>query len=813
VSPSLESRGAGPRAGAMPTAKGSPQKSERPPSPLKRKKSVARAASPRASSPTPRAKENVPAADSLLRSNLSLAGTAKKLPPRAPNSHPTGAAASDSPAESLEASPRPSSPVPLAKDSAVTGRDKERVRVFVRMRPLREAEGEPTIRLDNTGRRMWLSERESAVPLQFDFDGVLTSDISQHHVYESVAQPLVEAALNGYSACLMCYGQTGTGKTYTFGGGDCLKPSGSSSSSSRAGSVKADDAAAEKPSTSKGGGGRRSSSKAGSTSKDAELRLQRESVKSKQGVVGRALRHVLEWAGPRNHRVCIAYVQVYMELLQDLLRPESSLSLREHPDLGVYVHGAQWTTITTAEAACAEVASADARRTTAFTKLNADSSRSHAVLMIAIRGPGDDGGISEDVAWASAKGRLFLVDLAGSERTKRSGVVGQSFDEAVSINQSLTTLGRCIQAMAVKGAGGTRRDVRAPVRESKLTRLLSPCLGGSMTSLVCCLSSAPADRFETLSTLEFGRNAMRVMLKPQSQLGVDFKSLTIELQAQLDARSQATYEMEAAIEARVRADFEERLRSIEIARREAEVARQKAELALDRRAESEKTAKDKAESSSAELSRLTKMEEAAAKTARASHDSRAAIIATADSLATEVVRARRERDEALNQLEMLTSHGLGLNSGASSATDAEAKLGEGASPVEREIVGGLAELSVLRAQVERRKVRARAAAARAVPSGMGSSLMSSSGGFVAAEQRVATDRRSITQLRTSIAALLGGLGELLAGCVELGETQHPDLWQGTAEQLALVDQIRAAHRLVHMLGCIHTDFADAEIKV
>jgi len=45
--------------------------------------------------------------------------------------------------------------------------------------------------------------------------------------------------------------------------------------------------------------------------------------------------------------------------------------------------------------------------------------------------------------------------------------------------------------------------------------------------------------------------------------------LTIELQAQLDARTQAGYEVEAAVEARVRAEFEERLQTLEAARREA----------------------------------------------------------------------------------------------------------------------------------------------------------------------------------------------------------------------------------------------------
>ena len=643
--------------------------------------------------------------------------------------------------------------------------------------------------MQGEGRRLWLSgERinsgaDPSMPLQFDFDGILPASVPQQSVFEAVARPLVDAATAGNSACLMCYGQTGTGKTYTFGGGACLK------------------------------------SMAKSVVPVAEK--QRKAVseqKARGGVVGRALRQVLEWAGPRGMRVAIAYVQVYMELLQDLLRPESNVSLREHPDLGVYLDGACWKPVPTAEAACAQVAEADARRTTAFTRLNADSSRSHAVLLVSIRNPADAdapppittrGGnpLSADAEWASSLGRLFLVDLAGSERTKRSGAIGQNFDEACSINQSLTTLGRCIQVLA-SAKSATRRgsDVRTPVRESKLTRLLSPCLGGAMTSLVCCVSAAAADRYETLSTLEFGRNAMRVMLKPQSALNVDFRALTIQLQTQLDERVIERHELEAEVHAKVRAEYEERIAQLEGARRAAEAATFAAELALDRQAGAEREATSKAAEVTAELASLQAVQESAAKTSRASHDSRAAIIATADSLAEEVVRARRDRDETLHQLELLSSQ-LGAampvitaacgHANSAGTMPAEARLPEAASAVERECAGAIAELSAYRTQLERRKTRTRAAAARG---GLGA------GGGGSAEQRATGDRKALRALRSTISGALGGFSELLATCVELTETSHPDLWQGLPEQLVLTEQIRSAQRLVHMLGSIRGDF-------
>ena len=44
------------------------------------------------------------------------------------------------------------------------------------------------------------------------------------------------------------------------------------------------------------------------------------------------------------------------------------------------------------------------------------------------------------------RSKLLLVDLAGSERVARSGVEGAQFEEAKSVNLSLTALGKCIQA-------------------------------------------------------------------------------------------------------------------------------------------------------------------------------------------------------------------------------------------------------------------------------------------------------------------------------------------------------------------------------
>lgn len=52
----------------------------------------------------------------------------------------------------------------------------------------------------------------------FRFDEVLGGAADQQAVYDAVAPDLVRGALEGFNGTVMCYGQTGAGKTYTMTG-------------------------------------------------------------------------------------------------------------------------------------------------------------------------------------------------------------------------------------------------------------------------------------------------------------------------------------------------------------------------------------------------------------------------------------------------------------------------------------------------------------------------------------------------------------------------------------------------------------------
>lgn len=104
-------------------------------------------------------------------------------------------------------------------------------------------------------------------------------------------------------------------------------------------------------------------------------------------------------------------LQIYCELIQDLLQPESeSLVLREDMAQGVFVSGAHEVPVTTLEECLHYLELGERNRVFAFTHLNAHSSRSHAVVMLTV-----------------VKSRKYLTaaEKAEMKRAERDGVITQ----------------------------------------------------------------------------------------------------------------------------------------------------------------------------------------------------------------------------------------------------------------------------------------------------------------------------------------------------------------------------------------------------
>ncbi|KAI6675801.1 hypothetical protein NL676_003707 [Syzygium grande] len=124
----------------------------------------------------------------------------------------------------------------------------------------------------------------------------------------------------------------------------------------------------------------------------------------------------------------------------------------------------------------------EAHRHNGKTNMNVCSSRSHTIfrMLIEIR---DKTGKSSDAVRLSV---LNLVDLAGWERAAKTEVEGIRLKEGCHINKSLMTLRTVIKKLSA----GARKE-HVPFRDSKLTRILQPALGGnSNTAIICNITLA-----------------------------------------------------------------------------------------------------------------------------------------------------------------------------------------------------------------------------------------------------------------------------------------------------------------------------------
>ncbi|EFJ44457.1 kinesin-like protein, partial [Volvox carteri f. nagariensis] len=217
------------------------------------------------------------------------------------------------------------------------------------------------------------------------------------------------------------------------------------------------------------------------------------------GVIPRAMQQIFQ-SGQKlaaqdwQFKMQASMLEIYNEEIRDLLvrRKEDKKHQVSHDTNGVTtVSDLTVVDVNKPEAVEQLLAQAMEKRSVGCTALNEQSSRSHMVFMMRIEG-------HNTITDAKVSGVLNLIDLAGSERVKESGAVGQRLEEAKAINKSLSALGDVIAALANK-------QEHVPFRNSKLTYLLQPCLGGESKTLMF-LNVAPTREFanESLCSLRFG---------------------------------------------------------------------------------------------------------------------------------------------------------------------------------------------------------------------------------------------------------------------------------------------------------------------
>ncbi|KFK44282.1 hypothetical protein AALP_AA1G238000 [Arabis alpina] len=345
---------------------------------------------------------------------------------------------------------------------------KENITVTIRFRPLSQRE------VNNGDEIAWYADGDYTIrneynpALCYGFDRVFGPPTTTRRVYDIAAQQVVSGAMSGINGTVFAYGVTSSGKTHTMHG-----------------------------------------------------------EQRSPGIIPLAVKDVfsiIQETPEREFLLRVSYLEIYNEVINDLLDPTGqNLRIREDSQ-GTYVEGIKDEVVLSPAHALSLIASGEEHRHVGSNNVNLFSSRSHTMFTLTIEssphGKGEDG---EDVTLS----QLHLIDLAGSESSKTE-ITGQRRKEGSSINKSLLTLGTVISKLT------DTKAAHIPYRDSKLTRLLQSTLSGhGRVSLICTITPASSTSEETHNTLKFAQRCKHVEIKASRNKIMDEKSLIKKYQKEI----------------------------------------------------------------------------------------------------------------------------------------------------------------------------------------------------------------------------------------------------------------------------------------
>uniref|UniRef100_A0A804JVP3 Kinesin-like protein n=1 Tax=Musa acuminata subsp. malaccensis TaxID=214687 RepID=A0A804JVP3_MUSAM len=353
--------------------------------------------------------------------------------------------------EIAELLPSSRNPLPLQNNLMKSlSADKEKmssvakIKVVVRKRPLNKKEiakkEEDIITIDSGSSSLTVHEMKLKVDLteylekhEFVFDAVLDEDVSNDEVYRETVEPIVPAIFQCTKATCFAYGQTGSGKTYT---------------------------------------------------------MQPLPLKACQDIL-RLMHHTYRYQG---FQLYVSFFEIYGGKLFDLLNDRRKLCMREDGKQQVCIVGLQEFRVSNVDSIRELIEKGNATRSTGTTGANEESSRSHAILQLAIK----RSVVGRESKPARIVGKLSFIDLAGSERgADTTDNDKQTRIEGAEINKSLLALKECIRAL-------DNDQVHIPFRGSKLTEVLRDSfVGDSRTVMISCISPNSGSCEHTLNTLRY----------------------------------------------------------------------------------------------------------------------------------------------------------------------------------------------------------------------------------------------------------------------------------------------------------------------
>lgn len=403
-------------------------------------------------------------------------------------------------------------------------------------------------------------------------------NVDQNVCYTLIGAKLLDYMWEGYDVCMFAYGQSGSGKSFSMTG---------------------------------------TGPKCGAKWKGMIPRISNDNfVRSKAA----------EESDPNiSFKITASMLEIYLDDIYDLLIPKEMYDIKTRKALQMQmdnVDGLSNLPVATEDDVTDLLVRGFGNQTKAPTGLNVDSSRGHTIFTL---------DVNKKVINPNAKKKaereqvihtaMKLVDLAGSERTEKvleitkdqlAKLLTEKYGKSITvsdemmaqykaerttegraINNSLTTLGNCVKAVAkISGIADAKEREKQmnqiSWRSSSLTRLLRTALNGKCkTIMIAAVSPSVTEYPETISTMRYASQIKQIKstaVKKEAKLTAE--QLAMIKIAELEAKLAEALKSGGSGGGKAGGEDAEALKAqmAEMKKKEEEIARKEAEMEAQMRA-------------------------------------------------------------------------------------------------------------------------------------------------------------------------------------------------------------------------------------
>ena len=286
---------------------------------------------------------------------------------------------------------------------------------------------------------------------RYVFDRAYNENSTNQQIYEEMLEPMIKAAFNKTKITCFAYGQTGSGKTYTMMG----------------------------------------------------LKSNNENGQNNPGLYLLSCIDLFKYLKKKDYsnlEIWVSFYEIYCNKLFDLLNNKNVLQAREDGKGHICIAGLIEKNAKNLNELMALIDHGLSHRKAGITGANLDSSRSHAILQIALK-----------TVDKEPYSKISFIDLAGSERAVDTiDTTKQNKIDGAEINKSLLALKECIRALDMEKR-------HKPFRGSKLTLVLRDSfIGNCQTLMIANISPCLSCSLHTLNTLRYA-DRVKELRKPRHE--------------------------------------------------------------------------------------------------------------------------------------------------------------------------------------------------------------------------------------------------------------------------------------------------------